>query len=141
MKIRFEKKYTVGLLRKHPEDIFVFGDNLQKAGKGGQAIIRDEPNAFGVPTKRLPKRTADAYFSDLEEEKQAVIESLRDLYRLGKEKVLVFPEGGLGTGLALMKEKSPEAFKRMNEILETHFGVVFPEENTVGDPEVSSSEP
>lgn len=34
-------KYSVDLLNKYPHVIFVFGDNMIRKGKGGQAIIRD----------------------------------------------------------------------------------------------------
>src|SRR5690625_100762 len=98
MNIRYEKKFSAKLLRSHPRDIFVFGDNLERKGKGGQAVIRDEPNAFGVPTKREPRRAAEAYFSDQEDEMEAMVQSLRELYRKGKTATLVFPADGLGTG-------------------------------------------
>ena len=49
-----EEFYTPGLLRSMPEKIFVFGDNLLQRGTKGQAAIRGEPNAVGVPTKRAP---------------------------------------------------------------------------------------
>lgn len=118
-------RMTAASVRKKPDCIFVFGDNLIKQGKGGQAVIRDEPNAFGVPTKRLPSRAQDAYFSDQNDEIEAVKAALRELYVLGKTHTLVFPEDGLGTGLAKMKEKSPLAFKTMNEILKNHFNISF----------------
>ncbi len=130
MKVRFVKKYTVAVAQKSPEDIFVFGDNLEgwgKSVKAGQAVIREQPNAFGVPTKRKPKTTKDAYFSDQSDELEAVTEALRKLYVLGKTKTLVFPQDGLGTGRAKMKELSPKIYARMNEILKNHFGVDFSE--------------
>lgn len=58
--------YTPKLLRANPEKVFTFGDNMKAFGKGGQAIIRDEPNAFGIPTKRYPSKDNWAYFSDKE---------------------------------------------------------------------------
>lgn len=130
MNIRYEKKFSAKLLRSHPRDIFVFGDNLERKGKGGQAVIRDEPNAFGVPTKREPRRAAEAYFSDQEDEMEAMVQSLRELYRKGKTATLVFPTDGLGTGLADMEKRSPKIFKKMNDILEEHFGVVFQPKDT-----------
>jgi hypothetical protein len=123
VRVRFESDYSAALLRNHPDEVFVFGDNLVAKGKGGQAIIRDEPNAFGVPTKRLPTRAADAYFSDHPDEIEAVVRALRELYKLGKSKTLVFPSAGIGTGLAKMKEKSPKAWGKMCAILEVHFGI------------------
>ena len=114
--------YTPKLLRSNPDKIYVFGDNMKGFGKGGQAIIRDEPNAFGVPTKRYPSKDNWAYFSDKEDERLAVLSNLRKLYVIGQTKVIVFPSCGIGTGLAKMSEKSPKIFEQMNGILREFFG-------------------
>lgn len=114
--------YTKELLRANPGKVYVYGDNMKVFGKGGQAVIRDEPNAFGIPTKRYPSKDDWAYFSDKEDERMAVIMSLRKLYVIGQSKVIVFPSGGIGTGLALMSEKSPKLFYEMNGILKEFFG-------------------
>ena len=46
-------------LQRHPELIFVFGDNMLRKGFGGQAKeMRGEPNAVGVPVKWRPSRDA-----------------------------------------------------------------------------------
>jgi hypothetical protein len=125
MKVRFEERFTIKLVQSRPNEIFVFGDNLRRKGKKiGQAIIRPMPNAFGVPTKREPARYDAAYFSDQDDEIKAVEQALRDLYKLGRKYTLVFPLGGLGTGLAEMEKRSPKAWRRMNQILEEHFGVI-----------------
>lgn len=125
MKVRFVERFTLALVKQHPNEIFVFGDNMAKYGKKiGQAIIRPMPNAFGVPTKREPARYDAAYFSDQPDEFAAIKKSLQDLYRLSRRHTLVFPLGGLGTGLAEMQARSPEAWKYMNQILEEHFGVI-----------------
>jgi hypothetical protein len=109
---------------QYPEKIWVFGDNMKAFGKGGQAIIRDEPNAFGIPTKRYPSWDDWAFFSDQPDEIEAVKESLRELWKLSQDKVIVFPEDGIGTGRAKMKEKSPIAYKLMCDILREHFGIL-----------------
>lgn len=126
MKVRYEKQITVEMCRQHPDCIFVFGDNLIHRGKApgaGQAVIRDEPNAMGIPTKRLPATSDDAYFSDQEDELQAVRDALAAIYRSARGKTIVFPKDGVGTGRAKMKEKSPKAWERMNHILDEHFGI------------------
>lgn len=48
-KIFIIKRYTLNLVKGNMDVYFVFGDNLIGEGK---AIIRDEPNTIGVPTKR-----------------------------------------------------------------------------------------
>lgn len=126
MRVRFEKNYSEELCRAHPDEIFVFGDNLIHAGQrkgAGQAEIRFEPNACGIPTKRLPSTKVEAYFSDQDDELKAVRDALANLYRLAKTKRLVFPLDGIGTGRAKMSEKSPKAWAYLNKILEEHFGV------------------
>ena len=124
MIIEYHKILLPPMCRRYPEKIFVFGDNLKAFGKGGQAAIRDEPNAFGIPTKRYPSWDDWAFFSDQPEEIEAVKESLRNLYKIAQGKVIVFPEDGIGTGRAKMKEKSPVAYQVMCDILLEHFGVV-----------------
>lgn len=114
--------YTKELLRANPDKVFTFGDNMKGFGKGGQAVIRDEPNAFGIPTKRLPSMNEKAFFSDKEDERLAVMRTLRELYKLAQTKTIVFPQYGIGTGLARMSEKSPELWWSMNLILKEHFG-------------------
>lgn len=123
MIIEYTKILSIALVRAHPDKIHIYGDNLKAFGKGGQAIIRDEPNAFGIPTKRYPSWDEWAFFSDKEDELLAVKESLRSLYKLAHNKVIVFPEDGIGTGRAKMKEKSPVAYKMMCDILLEHFGI------------------
>lgn len=124
MNIMYASNLSVSLCRATPESIFVFGCNLKRFGKGGQAVIRDEPNSFGIPTKRYPSWDDWAFFSDEPDEIEAVKESLRELYKLGQNKVIVFPEDGIGTGRAKMKEKSPVAYEMMCGILLEHFGIV-----------------
>lgn len=48
--------YTIQLLNQNKHKIYVFGDNMKRYGKGGQAVIRDCPNSFGIPTKRYPSK-------------------------------------------------------------------------------------
>jgi hypothetical protein len=124
MIIEYCKILSPPMCRRYPGKIWVFGDNLKKYGKGGQAIIRDEPNSFGIPTKRYPSWDDWAFFSDQPDEIEAVKELLRLLYKLAQNKVIVFPEDGIGTGRAKMKEKSPIAYEMMCGILWEHFGIV-----------------
>lgn len=122
LKISFEKRFSVDLCNKNPEKIYVFGDNLIGKGKGGQAIIRDCPNAFGIPTKRLPSNEENAFFSDKEEEITITVNKLRELYKLAlRGKEIVFPVDGLGTGLAQMPERSPKAYEELLRIIKVHF--------------------
>lgn len=116
--------YTPELLRASPEKIFVFGDNMVRKGKGGQAVIRDCPNAFGIATKRYPSMNEGAFFSDQRDESDVVMNDLRQLYKLSKSHTIVFPVGGIGTGLAEMEKRSFAIWSKMNSILKDYFGYV-----------------
>ena len=127
-KVEIQKFFSVKDCNHNPNKIYIFGDNLCGIGKGGQAIIRDCSNAYGIPTKRLPSMNSDSFFSDEFDEYEATksaIEKLVVMKHSRKEVTFVFPTGGLGTGLAQMKTKSPKLFKYMNEQLNKHFGVGY----------------
>ena len=47
--------YSVEQCLANPDTLYVFGDNTQRFGKGGQAQIRDCKNSFGVCTKLYPE--------------------------------------------------------------------------------------
>ena len=118
------EKYTSELLSENQEKIFVFGDNMVRKGKGGQAVIRDCPNAFGIATKRYPSMNEDAFFSDQPDEFDVVMNDLRQLYKLSKSHTIVFPVGGIGTGLAQMEKRSFAIWSKMCWILKDYFGYV-----------------
>lgn len=104
-------RLTVESCRKDPGALFLFGDNLVGTGKAGQAIIRDEPNSLGIPTKRAPSMKPSAFFADRLLEAKAVLDALcavQEELRRGR-KVYV-PSAGLGTGMAKLPEKSPLIF-------------------------------
>jgi hypothetical protein len=46
---------TEELIKASPLKVFLFGDNLVKRGRAGQAaVMRGMPNCVGVPTKKYP---------------------------------------------------------------------------------------
>lgn len=123
MTITYVDNMTVDLCREKPDHIFVFGDNLAGYGKGGQAIIRSEPNVFGIPTKRYPSMADGSFFTDQNCEREHVLKALRQLYSIAKVRSIIFPKNGIGTGLAKMPSSSPKIFAEMNEILQKHMGI------------------
>lgn len=107
-----------------PDKIYIFGDNMERKGKKGQAVIRDCENALGVATKRSPTVKKESYFSDLEDEINVIKSDLRKAYSLGMSgKVIVFPEDGLGTDLDKLPSKSPKAYKELDNITNIFFGI------------------
>lgn len=121
MNVEVVKEYSIEVVRNSPFNSYVFGDNLIGEGKGGQAIIRDETNAFGIPTKKLPSNSPSSYFTDeeLEQNKKAIDEAIN---KIKGSKSIVFPKDGLGTGLARLKEKAPQTYSYLRERLINDFG-------------------
>lgn len=101
--------FSKDICRQNPNHLFVFGDNTQKVGMGGQAFIREEPNAVGISTKFSP----GAYFSDeqFEANKELIekdIAEVNELMESGRFTTLVFPTAGLGWGRANIQQECPK---------------------------------
>ena len=128
MKVEIKEWYTVKDVKANPNKLYVFGDNLERKGLGGQAIIRKEPNSYGIATKLKPYSSEDSYMRDIELHKEDIefdISNLEQLIKANKQyEYLVFPKDGLGTGLAKLDEKAPRLFLHLNSLL-TKFGVKY----------------
>lgn len=57
---------TEKFLDENPNAIFVFGDNLQRFGKGGAAILRDHNRAYGFITKKFPDNSDGSFYKPTE---------------------------------------------------------------------------
>lgn len=93
-----------------PGTLYVFGDNLEQRGRGGQAVIRGLPNAVGVPTKRRPSMDEDAFFTDadLREVQASIDAAFARLHRhLARGGTIAWPADGVGTGRARLAERAP----------------------------------
>jgi hypothetical protein len=120
----FNGNWTLSDIKSHPKKIFVFGDNNLRYGKGGQAIIRDLPNTIGLRTKKAPNNQLSSFYSDsdLEENKKNIIEdilTIKDLQLKGN--IIVFSNGGYGTGLSKLKEHAPKTFEYLCDCLKSFF--------------------
>ncbi|GAF86575.1 unnamed protein product, partial [marine sediment metagenome] len=60
----YPKYWTEKTAKKYSQCLFVFGDNNKGIGKSGQAVIRDEPNSIGIPTKKYPNNDKTSFYSD-----------------------------------------------------------------------------
>lgn len=87
-------------LRNHPDCIFVFGDNTCRRGKGGAAVLRDEPNSYGFITKRYPSNEDGSFF--LPEEYESIfkkeLDKLEKMIESNPNKTFLISK--LGSGLA-----------------------------------------
>lgn len=127
------KKYSVEDLRNNPNKIYIFGDNTEGWGKGGQAIVRDEPNAFGISTKDSPTQ----FMSDdnFEANKAKIDADIAAIKADGRP--IVFPEDGIGTGRADLQNKAPRTWaylqKELNKLKGNNTKVKTFEVSTKGD--------
>jgi len=123
-----EEYYSVKQCKENPNNLYVFGDNSERWGKGGQAQIRDEKNTFGIATKWKPTMDPDAFLSDGESSFNLVREDilkLLSLYQLGTYENIIFPKDGFGTGLAMLSDVAPRIYEFMNEIIKKNFGIEY----------------
>lgn len=115
--IEYMEHITRDYIRKNPHKIFLFGDNLQHQGFGGQAKeMRGEPNAIGIPTKKKPSMTENSFFTDDEyEENIRVIDSaLMNIFiKAERNPIVVIPKSGLGTGLAELQTRAPNTYQHL----------------------------
>lgn len=117
--IIFQKFIKREDLRANPSVLYVFGDNDERTGFGGQAKeMRGEPNAVGVRTKFSPHNSPSAYYTDhsyenniakIDEDFKPIISHLRN------HGVVVFPLDGLGTGLAKLPISAPRTYAYLND--------------------------
>lgn len=122
MPVYTKKFITRKFMQEHPDWYFVFGDNLDRYGFGGQAKeMRGEPNAIGVATKAKASHNKDAYLHD--DNPYHDFEVLKDLEKvqskLKEGSVVVFPTDGIGTGLAKLEEKAPQLFEYIQNRIQT----------------------
>lgn len=114
------KLITRGMVKRHRDKIFVFGDNLARLGMGGQAgAMRHEPNAIGVATKRAPSMAEEAFFADRDDEIAAVVRDLMNvsIAAFKDRRTIVIPFDGLGTGLAELPTRSPKIFAMLQQYI------------------------
>lgn len=113
-------------LKNNPNLLYIFGDNLDREGLGGQAgEMRGEPNAFGIATKRsISHSSAEDYFFDDQPDAVDIIDEEFDrlhkylLETDGDYYAIVLPSDGLGTGLSRLPETAPKLLEYINGKLE-----------------------
>ena len=114
--IIYDTFWNIKDTRENPNYLFVFGDNDIKKGKKGQAVIRDEPNALGIPTKKFPSFNISSFYydSEFEDNKKKIDLAINNIiknFMMKKYTRLVIPSNGFGTGLSKLNIKAPKTFK------------------------------
>lgn len=122
MTILIIKRYTREYIRENPDKLFIFGDNYARRGLGGQAKeARGEPNAIGICTKKAPTYEPQDFLTD-EEYVQNITNIFEDfqpvLATLQRGAIIVWPEDGIGTGIARLAENAPRTLQFINTIIE-----------------------
>lgn len=109
MTVIFQQWITRADLRANPDKVYVFGDNVQRSGLGGQAKeMRGEPNAIGVVTKWAPSMLPRAFFDDTAACKVPVERDLLLVQQaLDRGRTVVVPADGIGTGLSRLPKYAP----------------------------------
>lgn len=117
--------FTREQLRREPGRLFIWGDNLARFGgannpRSGQAFAcRGEPNAVGVPTKRLPSMDDNAFFCDADNAAGTAIVAeidaafIRLAEHLEAGGTVVWPADGIGTGRAQLQRRAPAIWARI----------------------------
>jgi len=95
--------------------VYLFGDNLCDMENGyvpkfTQAVIRGLPNAIGICTKRDRYTREGSYLNDGDYGWFTVHVDTQIRAAVDSGKGLALPKMGIGTGKAMLKEKSPMCY-------------------------------
>lgn len=124
--VKYMKYITKHDVKHMPNAIFVFGDNDARSGLGGQAReMRGEPNAIGVRVKKSPSMAPTSFYRDEEyyTNINKIAEDLLRLHQMSQGKTIIFPEDGIGTGMAMLDQTAPMTFNYLSERLNSVFGI------------------
>ena len=126
MIVEIQKEFfSIDQCMENPTKLYIFGDNVRRVGRAGQAVIRDCRNSYGIATKLLPSVNSNAFFRDNSDYHKKIIEddltNLRSLTT--KYDIVTFPRDGIGTGLSQMPHKCPSLFRFLSIRLYEIFGI------------------
>ena len=116
-----ERIITRAEVRSNPKTLYLFGDNDQRKGLGGQAKeMRGEPNTVGVSTKKYPSNNELSFKTDneLENNKKIITEDINKViaeWNTGKYDKVVVPQ--IGVGLAALPTRAPQTYAFLQQEL------------------------
>ena len=111
------------IMDRHPDKVFLFGDNDRRTGYGGQAKhMRGHPQSIGVRTKNAPSMHPSAMWTDdtYEDNIRMIDEDINEA--LSHNKQIVIPSAGLGTYRARLPQDAPRTFEYLQGRLQELFG-------------------
>lgn len=91
---------TEKFLNNNSRAIFVFGDNLQRTGYGGAAILRDHPRSYGFITKKYPDNNDESFYRPKEYAMIFFDELVKLKEKIKDDPFKTFYISQLGAGLA-----------------------------------------
>lgn len=120
MPVIYQKIIKRDDLRRNPKILYVFGDNCERVGLGGQAgEMRGEPNAIGVATLYGLGRP----FNGSEIEIDIVNLDMEPLFtHVGLRGTVILPSDGIGTGIADLKTNAPATLAHIEARMATLCG-------------------
>lgn len=114
MPLMYQDNIVRADLHSNRSALYVFGDNEERRGLGGQAAeMRGEPNAHGIRVKRAPTTDRWAFWTDSDFARvlPMLAEDFDKPYRmLAAGKVVVFPAAKIGTYRAELEARAPKIF-------------------------------
>lgn len=119
MPVLFQKIIRREDLIRNRNVLYVFGDNAERRGMGGQAAeMRGEVNAVGVATKYSASICFGNDPDDIAVQKRIIDQDMKPLFgAVSAGRTVVWPTDGIGTGLARLSEVSPDTYDYLQEKL------------------------
>jgi len=106
--------------------VYVFGDNLEHFGLGGQAKVARPfvkcGKAYGIPTKRKPDNDESSFFADRDDEIYAVRRAFSEIRRMIAQGMTIVFFSNIGEGLADLEHRSPAIFGMIKAFIGTYGG-------------------
>jgi hypothetical protein len=115
--------YVRAEIRRHPDRLYVFGDNFARRGFGGQAKeCRGEPNCVGIATKRAPSMASYAFLCDANYDEwveKTMGAWMRIAQAMDAGVTVVWPAAGLGTDRAQLAQRAPKIWRELQARIAT----------------------
>jgi len=115
MPVVFQQMIYRADLRRNPTHLYLFGDNEERRGMGGQAAeMRGEPNAHGIRVKKAPTRDRWALWFDEDFDRACLLikEDFEKPYKwISNGKTVVIPSAGIGTDRAELQHIAPRIYE------------------------------
>lgn len=115
--LKYKVYITRQEIREAPDVLFVFGDNMARKGYGGQAReMRGEPNAVGIPTKKYPSMSPEAFLRDADFLPWLAEYHAAEMRLLAHPGLVIWPANGIGTGLARLQDTAPTIWNQLETL-------------------------